>query len=269
MSKMDITKTKLYIREYLRTMSAQMRGTGKTTHTVSRLSDGFIYVISGSCCYTFSDGKAVTVSDGNILYLACGAEYDMKILTDVYSVIWCDFFFDGDLPRQSGVYSPREALGAEQLFRRIYRTYSSPWDSDFAQSISLLYKIYSIVVLSANLPYVARDFREKIREATDTVHRDFSNTDLSVAALAESAGVSEVYFRRQFKAALGCSPAQYIIHTRLKHAEALLEYDVVSVEDCAVQCGFSSVQYFCRVFGAEYGISPLRYRAKHARKNLP
>lgn len=41
-----------------------------------------------------------------------------------------------------------------------------------------------------------------------------------------------------------------------------MKYPFLSLEECALQSGFSSLQYFCRVFKKEFNISLGRFREK-------
>ena len=84
---------------------------------------------------------------------------------------------------------------------------------------------------------------------------------LSVSALAKIADMSEVYFRKLFKAEVGVSPLKYIISVRLKKAKQLMKnYPFLTLEECARQSGFSSLHYFSRVFLSEFGTNPSKYR---------
>jgi AraC-like DNA-binding protein len=42
-----------------------------------------------------------------------------------------------------------------------------------------------------------------------------------------------------------------------------MEYPFLSLEECAIDSGFSSVQYFCRVFKKVMSITPAQYRRKY------
>jgi two-component system response regulator YesN len=72
--------------------------------------------------------------------------------------------------------------------------------------------------------------------------------------------MSEVYMRKIFKNKYGRSPIEYITSVRLMRARELIGYQFVSLEECAKQSGFSSLQYFSRVFKKEFGITPASYR---------
>ena len=98
---------------------------------------------------------------------------------------------------------------------------------------------------------------KKVREYIDT---HFANDMLSVPLLAEEAEISEVYLRKLFKQQYHMSPSQYLISVRIKKAKQLLEYRFLTLEECASQCGFSTVQYFCRVFKKTTCMIPSEYR---------
>ena len=55
---------------------------------------------------------------------------------------------------------------------------------------------------------------------------------------------------------------EYIAMHRVGRAKRLLWHPEYSVTDVAMQCGFSSSQYFCRVFRRMVGQTPAQYRGK-------
>jgi AraC-like DNA-binding protein len=81
----------------------------------------------------------------------------------------------------------------------------------------------------------------------------------SVAALAEEAGVSDVYFRREFKRCAGMPPREYIRLVRLENAKALLDTALYSVSETATRCGFDSISYFSAEFRRAYGVTPSEF----------
>jgi AraC-like DNA-binding protein len=99
-------------------------------------------------------------------------------------------------------------------------------------------------------------------KAKNFIDEGFSNLDLTVTMLAEKMGISEVYLRKLFKAQYGISPSKYMISVRLKNAQKLMKYPFLTLDECALQSGFSSLQYFCRLFKKTTGISPGKYRKK-------
>jgi transcriptional regulator GlxA family with amidase domain len=86
--------------------------------------------------------------------------------------------------------------------------------------------------------------------------------DLSVAALADRAGLSERSFARAFRAEVGQTPAAYVEALRVERARALLEDGAPSLETVARATGFSSPEILRRAFHRRLGVSPAGYRER-------
>lgn len=257
MQKADITSQRIYIKKIINVICSENRNRHKTTYVTGRHSDALIYILQGSCTYTFDGGECFTVKQGDVLYLAHGANYSMLVGSESYKVIFCDFEFDMCEPRRSGVWSPEDTDYVKSLFSRLYKSHSSNATASFAESLSLLYSIYAAVIaIGAAVPSAIPE------RAKQFILEHINDPELSVYLLAEKSGVSEVYLRRTFNQAFGTSPAQFIVSERIKKAKSLMKYPFISLESCAMQSGFSSLQYFCRVFKAQTGISPSKYRKK-------
>ena len=86
--------------------------------------------------------------------------------------------------------------------------------------------------------------------------------DLSVAALAAQAGLSERSFARAFRAEIGQTPAAYVETLRVERARALLEDGAESLEAVAHVTGFASPEVLRRAFHRRVGVSPAAYRER-------
>ena len=86
---------------------------------------------------------------------------------------------------------------------------------------------------------------------------------LSVAALAQQAGMSPRSFHRHFLAAVGESPLAYIVRQRVARAKELLAaHPEARMEEIAAQCGFEDGNYFSRVFRAQTKMTPREFGKK-------
>ena len=88
------------------------------------------------------------------------------------------------------------------------------------------------------------------------------DTTLRVSTLAEMCGVSEVYFRAEFKKFYGSSPLEYIKKRRIEIARQLLSTGLYNVTQVAERAGFDSVSYFSAEFRRLTGETPSHYGSK-------
>ena len=86
--------------------------------------------------------------------------------------------------------------------------------------------------------------------------------DLSVAALADRAHLSERSFARAFRAEVGKTPAVYVEALRVERARTLLEDGAESLEAVARAAGFSSAEVLRRAFHRRLGVGPAAYRER-------
>jgi transcriptional regulator GlxA family with amidase domain len=85
-------------------------------------------------------------------------------------------------------------------------------------------------------------------------------TDLSVAALASRAGMSERHFSRIFRAETGQTPASFVEALRLEIARRALAETASSLQRIALMSGFSGTDALRRTFRRRFGCSPAEYR---------
>lgn len=105
-----------------------------------------------------------------------------------------------------------------------------------------------------------RDLRLWIGEHLDA--------DLSVAALAARAAMSERHFARVFQTDTGSTPGAFVEQLRLEEARRLLERTGRTPRDIATSCGFGSVETLYRVFRDRLSSTPGQYRRRF-RTNRP
>lgn len=95
--------------------------------------------------------------------------------------------------------------------------------------------------------------------ARDVLHSSYTE-NLDLSRVSSLACLSVPQLIRQFKSAFHCTPHQYLISIRLKHAAQLLQYSEKSVQEITWICGFENRSAFCRAFKSAYGIQPMVFR---------
>ncbi|MET4541842.1 MULTISPECIES: helix-turn-helix transcriptional regulator [Micrococcaceae] len=108
-----------------------------------------------------------------------------------------------------------------------------------------------------------------LRRARDFIDREYARP-LDVPTMAAGALMSPAHFSRQFKAAYGESPYNYLMTRRIERAMALLRAGT-SVTDACMEVGCTSLGSFSTRFTEIVGINPSEYRSRehHAVKAMP
>lgn len=88
--------------------------------------------------------------------------------------------------------------------------------------------------------------------------------DGSLAALADTLGVTDRHLRRIFQAQFGVGPLQYQQTQRLLLAKALLTDSRLAVAEVAARAGFGSTRAFHSAWAQQYGLEPLALRKSSA-----
>jgi len=88
---------------------------------------------------------------------------------------------------------------------------------------------------------------------------------LDLRSLARHAKTSTRTLSRRFRAQVGRTPAQWVVHARVRRAQSLLERTSRSIERIADDVGFGSTPTFRAQFRRVVGTSPLAYRAAFRR----
>lgn len=84
--------------------------------------------------------------------------------------------------------------------------------------------------------------------------------DLSVEELCGMMHLNYDYFIRRFKREMGMTSVAYINDRRVNRAKNLLQFTDLPIKQVAIQAGFSSNEYFARVFKKKTGYTPRWYR---------
>lgn len=231
-----------------------------------RISDGFVYVTGGRCRYDFQDHTHFVASQGDMIYLAKDSVYSMTSFPEKFSYYYCNFeFLDPSMsPRQSLLVPLKNPGEGEAIFSSLLRLWSRYPENTFPECMQALYSLYGQMLRSGSLDkYYAANIRNTILRIKENMDHHPEDTGLTAEAMAREAGVSEVYFRRVFKATVGQSPNQYLISARLNRAMTLIvNAPELSLEQIAELSGFSTGSYLSASFKQHFNMTIREFKRR-------
>lgn len=214
------------------------------------------YVLSGSGAF-YIDGQKHEAKRGDLAILH---PYEVMshetTAVDPWHYGWIGFEIALDMP----ALKPQlvELPQAEHIFRSIIHADRLAAGKEWY----LCGKIYELLALMQQTEKRSHtktiDYITKIKNYIDSNY----HLPITVEQLAADMHVSRSYLSTVFRRFVGCSPHQYLMDTRLKHAAELLVVERCSVGMVALRCGYSDVYNFSRMFKKKYGVSPSVYAQK-------
>jgi corrinoid protein of di/trimethylamine methyltransferase len=108
----------------------------------------------------------------------------------------------------------------------------------------------------------------QVLSATEMVKDKFSDSTLTLGAIADTLGISQAQLSRIFKNLTGERFADHLRSVRMEHACKLLRESELTVEEIVGRCGLCDLPSFYKNFNAYAGTTPNEYRNIAKSKNI-
>ncbi len=201
------------------------------------------------------------MQDNFVCYVPARLDYSRTARMDELIVIHFDTI--NYHTRSIEYFMPKNPAPFMALFRQILDCWNKKESGYKYKCSAILYEIFAEC-------YVQNEKQQtqssKIRRSVDHILKNYKNSDLSIKEVAEQSFMSEVYFRRLFKAEYGISPQKYIINLRIQHAAGLISTGYYSLKEVADMSGYRDYKYFSVEFKKSTGVSPSEYLYNYAEK---
>ncbi len=155
----------------------------------------------------------------------------------------------------------------EQLIETMLSQYAAPMPHSEGTAQLLLWALLSMVIdltgqPQSDIPVETQDslICESVKRYID---RHFSE-ELTLQMIADAVHISVSHMSHVFKAKVGYSPLQYIVHRRIGEAQTLLETTDLSATSIGMAVGFPNPSYFNVIFNKKCNMTPLQYRKIYA-----
>ena len=231
---------------------------------IPRPYNNIALIISGEAEVEPVEGESFFLKPGDIFFIPIGTKYISKWFgKDICFITFhfnfsslFQYLFTGNVVIQKvnigGLSETREK------FETAYRCFEGEWYEKL-NALSIFYSVLSRVIsrIKLNRPDELEDRR--IKEAINYIYFHYKER-ITVLNCAESVYMSEPWFYVKFKKATGMTPIEFKNKIAVNQACIMLINTDKSIEKISEELGFSSVDYFRRVFKKTVGVSPLKYR---------
>src|SRR5262245_38879730 len=157
---------------------------------------------------------------------------------------------------------PRPALPPLPRVAALLKSLVASGDDGFALEETALAVVSAVQRdISGVAPAAAPPERDRAVAAARYIEEHAAEA-LSLASMADEFGLSPFHFLRSFRRAMGITPHQYLMRTRLFRAVALLGDTTMPVPRSGYEAGWADLSNFIRTFGREVGCSPREFRRK-------
>lgn len=149
---------------------------------------------------------------------------------------------------------------APEAFKKLFISILECWndkESGYRYKCSAIFN--EILALCYSENYNPKPIDSKIQKSVEYLLKHYNDFDLSIKAIAKQSFMSEVYFRKLFKAEYGISPQKHIIALRIQHAKELISTGYYSLKEIALMSGYTDYKYFSTEFKKQVGVSPSDY----------
>jgi AraC-like DNA-binding protein len=212
------------------------------------------YVVSGAGCYLI-DGVSCDVSAGDLIYIPPDKLRQAWTTADspmeVYAV---NFFTENVLPFEyinPLGYDPKLIAYFSQL-TRCWTEREEMYQLDAgALTLQIICELYRRLCM--NKPVNQLD--DRIEKVKNHINENYQGK-LNLTELAKLVGLSPVYLGALFAQKESCSVKEYINKVRIQNAYEIIRTEHLSVNNVALDCGYTDAFYFSRVFKKYMGVSP-------------
>lgn len=213
------------------------------------------YIKKGNAKFLYK-GNTIYANEGDLIYIASETRYG-SIWFGSPDIEWysINFAFNSKYAFHDYRFQILKNYPCE-LFERLYETHEKNPMKSISYFYLLLDDIYKKLEATTNtVPYIT------VEVAIEYIENNY-NQNISVATLAELCHCSESGFFKLFKKSTGVTPIAYKHNIMIQHALDLLSHTTLSIEEISIQVGFSSSNYFRKIFIRITGKTPKELRRK-------
>lgn len=220
-----------------------------------RRVNGFLYILHGTCTYSFDKGS-FTLVPGSVAYLPVGSVHTLEILSDDIEFYRIDFTltingnvaYFSNMPLKMCHVATKECAQAIQELADGYQ-----FIHDSIRKTQLMCTVFHSLASAFMDPR-----RERLAPAVQHILEHLTDK-FDCKDLARACNLSTAQLYNLFYAQYQLTPLAYRDSIIMDRAVLLLQDGIISVTQIAEMLGFESVAYFSRFFKKHKGVSPSKF----------
>ncbi len=223
-----------------------------------------LYTTHGEGCIRYLD-KEIVLKPGSATLIDCMLPHSYFCSPDcIWEFRWIHFSgacIDGYISDFLNNWGEAPLTAGTRFFKEVYDLAARNDPISFIECSTMLMDLCSkmLIHVIGNNEASSKPLSPVVSSAIQIIEEEFKS-DLDLSGVCERLSVSKFYFLRTFRQQTGFTPNDYLITVRLNHAKSLLRSTSMTIEDIALECGFSTASYFIRVFKKHEAVTPLHYR---------
>ena len=207
------------------------------------------YITKGSAEFLYQ-GKTISAHEGDLIYIAADTSY-YSVWTGSPEIEFYSIEFE--YGNKYSFFDYRFQILSYQSHDIFDEMYTSQ-DTDILKSLSLFYSLLSDIYTKMKKETVPLKALA-IAPAVKYIEEHY-NENIKIGTLAKLCSCSESYIFMLFKKHMGVSPIIYKHNIQIQHALEMLEHTDKNIEEISDILGFSSSNYFRRIFLKLTGKTP-------------
>lgn len=218
------------------------------------------FIANGSLNFELND-RTFVANKGDIVFLKRSDLATIYNNSSMYSNLYY-IAFNYNESSHLNLLTHYTATPYERLFKDLLDAYRSQAQYSNLKIYHIFHRLlYSLLIdtLHSKEDYI---LTSRINAAAEYININYYK-NISIEQLCKITGYSPAHLRRLFTKTFGVPPQTYILDRRIEAAkEMLLDIPRKNVDEIADLLGMSSTSYFCKLFKAKTGYSPMLYRDK-------
>lgn len=240
------------------------------------------FITRGSVVWEIEDSEPQILQSGQASHVMPGENhrgfYNITLPCEMFWIVFNPMtenaarmtpFSSQDLERIQGLFCksgncvvdmPAQAKQLMLEFKEICKRFHTAQDRNFL--IPYTRAVLCQIIIQAASYFETQLQNEEPDEFSQVLKyvRENYNNQVYISDIAGIIGRKETYIFNLFKDKIGQTPNEYMIRLRMNLAAKLLKQSEKSITEIALDTGFSSSQYFSKVFAKYYGRSPGKFR---------